>query len=100
MADGPVNDAPFRLLADVQWGRDVVVQSFTNLYGCSIGDGTRVGPFVEIQRGARVGARCKLQSHAFVCDGATIEDEVSVGHGGVVMHDRVPRATADTRGRA
>src|SRR5207244_4590099 len=79
--DGPANEAPYRLIRDVEFGEGVVVQSFTNLYGCRIGDGTRIGPFVEIQRGAVVGARCKIQSHTFVCDGVEIEDEVFVGHG-------------------
>lgn len=69
--------------------------SFTNLYGCSIGDDTRIGPFVEIQRGARIGARCKIQSHAFVCDGVEIEDEVFVGHGVVFVNDKHPRSTTD-----
>ena len=95
MADGPANDAPYRLLNGVDFGRDVVVQSFTNLYGCRIGDETRVGPFVEIQRGARIGARCKIQSHTFICDGITIEDEVFVGHGVMFINDRFPRATTD-----
>jgi acetyltransferase-like isoleucine patch superfamily enzyme len=89
----PANDAPYRLLDDVELGEGVVVQSFTNLYGCSIGDGTRIGTFVEIQRGARIGARCKIQSHTFVCDGITIEDEVFVGHGVMFVNDRRPRAT-------
>ena len=62
MADGPANDAPYRLINDVEFGEGVVVQSFTNLYGCTVGDETRVGPFVEIQRGATVGARCGEQS--------------------------------------
>src|SRR3954454_17038223 len=95
MAGDPANEAPFRLIADVAFGDDVVVQAFTNLYGCSIGDGTRVGPFVEIQRGARIGARCKIQSHTFVCDGVTIEDEVFVGHGVLFVNDRRPRATTE-----
>ena len=93
MPDRPANDAPYRLLADVEFGDDVVVQSFTNLYGCRIGDETRVGPFVEIQRGAVVGARCKIQSHSFICDGVTIEDDVFVGHGVVFINDKFPRAT-------
>jgi len=93
MADGPVNEAPYRLINDVEFGDDVVVHAFTNLYGCRIGDHTRIGPFVEIQRGAAVGANCKIQSHAFVCDGVTIEDEVFVGHGVVFINDRRPRAT-------
>ncbi len=69
MADGPVNDAPYRLINDVEFGENVVVYSFTNLYGCKIGDNTRIGPFVEIQRGAVIGANCKIQSHTFICDG-------------------------------
>jgi acetyltransferase-like isoleucine patch superfamily enzyme len=93
--DGPVNDAPYRLINDVSFGEDVVVQSFTNLYGCSIGDGTRIGPYVEVQRGAAIGARCKIQSHSFVCDGVTIEDEVFVGHGVMFINDKTPRATTE-----
>jgi UDP-2-acetamido-3-amino-2,3-dideoxy-glucuronate N-acetyltransferase len=94
MADGPVNDAAFRLISDVEFGAGVVVMPFTNLYGCRIGDGTRIGPFVEIQRGAVVGARCKIQSHTFICDGVAIGDEVFVGHGVVFVNDKRPRATA------
>ncbi len=93
MADGPANDAPCRLIDDVDFGEGVVVQAFTNLYGCRIGDGSRVGPFVEIQRGAVVGARCKISSHAFVCAGVELGDEVFVGHGVVFTNDRYPRAT-------
>lgn len=95
MADGPANDAPYRLLNHVEFGEGVVVQSFTNLYGCSLGDGTRVGPFVEIQRGAAVGARCKIQSHTFICTGVEIGDEVFVGHGVMFINDKRPRATTD-----
>jgi acetyltransferase-like isoleucine patch superfamily enzyme len=95
MADGPVNDAPYRLMKDVSFGENVVVYSFTNLYGCTIGDDTRIGTFVEIQRGAVIGARCKVQSHTFVCDGIEIEDEVFVGHGVMFVNDRRPRATSD-----
>src|ERR1041385_2549768 len=93
MPDAPSNEAPYRLISAVEFGADVVVYSFTNLYGCRIGDGTRVGPFVEIQRGAVIGARCKIQSHAFVCDGVVIEDEVFVGHGVMFINDRRPKAT-------
>jgi len=93
MADAPVNDAPHRLLDDVRLGEGVVVHAFTNLYGCTIGDGTRIGTFVEVQRGAVIGARCKIQSHTFVCDGVTIEDEVFVGHGVMFVNDKRPRAT-------
>jgi len=97
MRDAPANDAPFRLLAGVAFGADVVVGPFTNLYGCAIGDGTRIGPFVEVQAGATIGARCKVQSHTFVCDGVTIGDGVFVGHGVVFVNDRRPRATAGGR---
>jgi UDP-2-acetamido-3-amino-2,3-dideoxy-glucuronate N-acetyltransferase len=90
----PANDAPYRLIADVEFGEGVIVQSFTNLYGCEIGDGTRVGPFVEIQAGATIGARCKVQSHAFICDGVRIGDGVFVGHGAVFVNDKRPHATA------
>ena len=89
----PANDAPFRLLNEVAFGRDVIVQSFTNLYGCEIGDRTRIGPFVEIQAGATVGADCKVQSHSFICDGVAIGDRVFVGHGVMFVNDRRPRAT-------
>ena len=93
MPVGPTNDALFRLIKDVQFGNGVVVYSFTNLYGCRIGDGTRIGPFVEIQAGAQVGARCKIQSHSFICDGVVIEDEVFVGHGVMFVNDKQPKAT-------
>ena len=95
MAESPANDAPYRLITDVSFGENVVVRSFTNLYGCRVGDNTQVGPFVEIQRGATVGANCKIQSHTFICDGVTIEDDVFVGHGVVFINDKVPRATTD-----
>lgn len=96
MADGPANDAPFRLIHDVAFGADVVVYSFANLYGCSIADGSRIGPFVEIQRGAAVGARCKISSHSFVCTGVEIGDDVFVGHGVVFVNDKYPRSTSET----
>jgi UDP-2-acetamido-3-amino-2,3-dideoxy-glucuronate N-acetyltransferase len=95
MASAPVNDAPYRLIDDVTFGENVTVYSFTNLYGCSIGSETHIGPFVEIQRGAVVGERCKVQSHAFICDGVEIENEVFVGHGVIFINDKYPRATAD-----
>lgn len=76
-------------------GRDARIShpELVNLYGCRIGDGTSIGPFVEIQAGAVVGARCKVQSHSFICDGVTIEDEVFIGHGVMFVNDRLPRAT-------
>jgi len=94
MPDRPANEAPYRLLDDVRFGDGVVVQSFTNLYKCEIGDNTRVGPFVEIQGGAHVGANCKIQSHAFICEGVLIGDEVFVGHGVLFINDKLPRATS------
>lgn len=78
---------------DVKLGRDVVVHNFVNLYGCEIGDESRIGSFVEIQKRARIGSRCKISSHSFICEGVTIEDEVFVGHGVVFINDKVPRAT-------
>ena len=92
MADGPVNQADHRLLRDVSFGEEVVVQSFTNLYGCRIGDNSRVGTFVEIQQGASIGSNCKIQSHAFICTGVEIRDGVFVGHGVMFINDRHPRA--------
>ena len=93
MPSSPANEAPYRLIDDVEFGEGVIVFAFTNLYGCRIGDETRIGPFVEIQRGASVGARCKIQSHTFVCDGVEIGDEVFVGHGVMFVNDKFPRAT-------
>jgi acetyltransferase-like isoleucine patch superfamily enzyme len=78
---------------DVVLGRDVQIYNFVNLYGCEIGDETRVGTFVEIQKGARVGARCKISSHTFICEGVHVEDEVFIGHGVQFINDRYPRAT-------
>jgi UDP-2-acetamido-3-amino-2,3-dideoxy-glucuronate N-acetyltransferase len=95
LADQPLNDAPYRLIAGVEFGENVVVFPFTNLYGCKIGDGTRIGPFVEIQQGAVIGANCKIQSHTFICNGVTIEDAVFVGHGVMFVNDKHPRATTD-----
>ena len=96
MADAPANDAPYRLIDDVAFGEDVRVGPFTNLYGCTIGSGSRIGPFVEIQRGAVIGERCKIQSHTFICDGVRIGDESFVGHAVVFINDKRPRATTET----
>lgn len=93
MASQPANDAPSRLIADSQFGEDVRIQAFTNLYGCRIGSGSRIGPFVEIQRGVEIGAACKVQSHTFVCEGVTIGDRAFIGHGVMFVNDRRPRAT-------
>jgi UDP-2-acetamido-3-amino-2,3-dideoxy-glucuronate N-acetyltransferase len=78
---------------DVKLGRDVVIYNFVNLYGCEIGDETKIGTFVEIQKNARVGRRCKISSHTFICEAVTIEDEVFIGHGVTFINDKVPRAT-------
>jgi acetyltransferase-like isoleucine patch superfamily enzyme len=95
MAGSPANEAPYRLIDGVEFGDGVVVYSFVNLYGCSIGAGTRIGPFVEISSGVTVGERCKLQSHSYVCDGVDIRDEVFIGHGVVFVNDKYPRATTE-----
>ena len=92
--EGPVNEASHRLIDGVSFGEDVVVHSFVNLYGCRIGSRSRIGTFVEIQRGAEVRAACKIQSHTFICDGVLIEDEVFVGHGVTFVNDKRPQATA------
>jgi UDP-2-acetamido-3-amino-2,3-dideoxy-glucuronate N-acetyltransferase len=97
MTGKPVNDAPYRLLDEVGFGKNVIVYSFTNLYGCQIGDNTCIGPFVEIQRGVRIGANCKIQSHAFICTGVEIEDDVFVSHGVIFINDKYPRATVGGR---
>lgn len=96
LVNEPANDAPFRLIDGVEFGQNVVVRSFTNLYGCRIGDNTHVGPFVEIQRGVVVGANCKIESHTFICEGVEIEDEVFIGHGTLFTNDKFPRATDES----
>lgn len=85
--------------ADVILGTGVVIvhPELVNLYGCTIGDDTRIGPFVEVQRGVTIGRACKISSHAFICSGVTIGDEVFVGHGVLFTNDRHPRATTDGR---
>jgi len=82
-----------RIAADVILGRDVRIMAFVNLYGCEIGDETKIGTFVEIQKGAKIGSRCKISSHTFICEGVTIEAGVFVGHGVTFVNDRRPRAT-------
>ncbi len=77
-------------------GQGVKIFGFTNLYGCEIGDETKVGTFVEIQKGAKIGRRCKISSHSFICEGVTLEDEVFIGHGVMFTNDRFPRATSAT----
>src|SRR6201982_1158128 len=82
-----------RSAADVQLGRDVRIHAFVNLYGCEIGDETQLGTFVEIQKGAKIGDRCKISSHSFICEGVTIESGVFIGHSVTFINDRYPRAT-------
>jgi len=89
----PSNEAPYRLIEGVEFGDAVIVGPFTNLYGCRVGDETRIGPFVEIQHGVVIGARCKVQSHTFICTGVALEDEVFVGHGTMFVNDKFPAAT-------
>jgi UDP-2-acetamido-3-amino-2,3-dideoxy-glucuronate N-acetyltransferase len=85
-------EATVRIAADVKLGKNVRLFAFVNLYGCEIGDNTKVGTFVEIQKGARVGANCKISSHTFICEGVTIEDEAFIGHGVTFINDLYPRA--------
>ncbi len=82
-----------QIAPDVKLGRDVSIYHFVNLYGCEIGDGSKIGSFVEIQKGAKVGDNCKVSSHTFICEGVTIEDEVFIGHGVNFINDKFPRAT-------
>ena len=83
-----------RIAPDVKLGQHVTIYDFVNLYGCEIGDSTKIGTFVEIQKGARIGRNCKISSHTFICEGVAIEDEVFVGHHVVFINDRYPHATA------
>lgn len=83
-----------QIAANVKLGRNVRIFGFANLYGCEIGDDTKIGTFVEIQKGVKVGARCKISSHSFLCEGVELEDEVFVGHGVMFTNDLFPRATA------
>ncbi len=82
-----------RISADVKLGENVRIYAFVNLYGCEIGDDSRVGAFVEIQKGARIGKRVKVSSHSFICEGVTIEDDVFIGHGVMFINDKYPRAS-------
>src|SRR6188472_193971 len=81
------------IASDVKLGKDVKLAKFINLYGCEVGDETKIGAFVEIQKNARVGRRCKISSHTFICEGVTIEDHVFIGHGVIFINDSYPRAT-------
>jgi acetyltransferase-like isoleucine patch superfamily enzyme len=84
-----------RIAPDVRLGQNVQIYAFVNLYGCEIGDGSKIGTFVEIQHGARIGKNVKISSHSFICEGVTIEDEVFVGHNVSFINDRYPRATTE-----
>jgi len=83
----------FQAIADVKLGANVKLGKFINLYGCSIGDDSKIGAFVEVQKNATIGSRCKISSHSFICEGVTIEDEVFIGHGVTFINDLYPRAT-------
>ena len=83
-----------RISPNVKLGRNVRMVGYVNLYGCEIGDDVKIGTFVEIQKGAKIGNRCKISSHTFICEGVTIEDEVFIGHNVTFINDRYPRATA------
>jgi len=92
-------DQPNQQIApDVKLGKGVCIYEFTNLYGCEIGDDVKIGTFVEIQKGAKIGKRCKISSHSFICEGVTLEDEVFIGHNVTFSNDLFPRAT-DADGR-
>src|SRR5690349_9107625 len=84
-----------RIAPDVKLGKGVKVFAFTNLYGCEIGDETKIGTFVEVQKGSTIGQRCKISSHTFICSGVTIEDEVFIGHNVTFINDLYPRATTE-----
>jgi len=89
-----INENFLRIAPDVKLGNNVKVYAFVNLYGCEIGDDSRIGTFVEIQKGARIGKRVKISSHTFICEGVSVEDNVFIGHGVMFINDKYPRATA------
>ncbi len=84
-----------RIAPDVKLGENVSIYGFVNLYGCTIGDHSKIGTFVEIQKNAVIGSRCKISSHSFICEGVTIEDECFIGHGVLFINDRLPRAASE-----
>ena len=90
-----VNTEFSRIAPDVVLGRNVKIYAFVNLYGCEIGDESKIGTFVEIQKGARIGKHVKVSSHSFICEGVTIEDEVFIGHGVMFINDKYPRSTTE-----
>ena len=85
-----------KIASNVILGKNVVLNDFINLYGCSIGDNTKIGPFVEVQKNASIGKRCKISSHTFICEGVTIEDDVFVGHGVMFINDKYPKSTNES----
>ena len=85
-----------KIASNVILGENVVLNDFINLYGCSIGDNTKIGPFVEVQKNASIGKRCKISSHTFICEGVTIEDDVFVGHGVMFINDKYPKSTNES----
>jgi len=89
----PVPEKHLQIAPSVRLGRNVKIFGFVNLYGCEIGDDTKIGTFVEIQKGAKIGSRCKISSHTFICEGVTIEDEVFIGHNVTFINDLFPRST-------
>lgn len=91
-----MSDAWLRIAPDVRLGQNVKIYAFVNLYGCEVGDDSRIGTFVEIQKGASIGRRVKVSSHTFICEGVTIEDDVFIGHGVMFINDKYPRATNAT----
>src|ERR1041385_14067 len=92
----PSMDKYLSIAPSVKLGKDVKLSQFINMYGCEVGDGTKIGAFVEIQKNATVGKNCKISSHTFVCEGVIIEDNVFIGHGVTFINDRYPRATNGT----
>src|SRR6201981_1904067 len=93
-----ISDSYLSISDDVRLGKEVMLSKFINLYGCEIGDETKIGAFVEVQKNARIGRRCKISSHSFICEGVTIEDNVFVGHGVSFINDSYPRATTTQGG--
>src|SRR5512139_2434795 len=91
-----MNGEWLRIAPDVRLGQNVKVYAFANLYGCEVGDDSRIGTFVEIQRGAHIGRRVKISSHTFICEGVTVEDFVFIGHGVMFINDKYPRSTTET----
>ena len=87
-----------RIASDVKLGKDVKIYDFVNLYGCEIGDNSKIGTFVEIQKGSKIGKNCKISSHTFICEGVAVEDDVFIGHGVTFINDKYPRATNSTGG--